>query len=136
MNGMSMRDFKHLVRQVMETLPAEIAAHTGNVVVEVADKADEELLHRAGFKDEEIDDGADLFGLFEPFGGLDVDGVEIGDRPNKLWVFKLPHEEEFPDPKRLRTEIRKTVIHELGHHFGFDERDLERFDANPDPFGD
>ena len=41
-----------------------------------------------------------------------------------------------PDPKRLRTEIKKTVVHELAHHFGWTDRDLERFDANPDPFGD
>ena len=38
------------------------------------------------------------------------------------------------EPERLRTEIRKTVIHELAHHFGLTDRDLERFDANPDPF--
>ena len=40
------------------------------------------------------------------------------------------------DPKEMRAEVRKTVIHELAHHFGFSERDLERFDDNPDPFGD
>jgi hypothetical protein len=29
-----------------------------------------------------------------------------------------------------------TVIHELAHHFGLTDRDLERFDDDPDPFGD
>ena len=53
-----------------------------------------------------------------------------------MWIFRNPHEEEFPDPKRLRTEIRKIVIHELAHHFGWTDRDLERFDDNPDPFGE
>ena len=36
----------------------------------------------------------------------------------------------------LLRNIRATVIHEFAHHFGFNERDLEKFDDNPDPFGD
>ena len=40
------------------------------------------------------------------------------------------------DRRQLMIEIRKTVIHELAHHFGYTDRDLERFDDNPDPFGD
>jgi predicted Zn-dependent protease with MMP-like domain len=80
-----------------------------------------------------------LLGLFKPldlpsmFGG---DAVDLHDLQHRLWIFKTPHEEEYPDPKRLRTEIRKTVIHELAHHFGWSDRDLEKFDDNPDPFGD
>ncbi len=31
-------------------------------------------------------------------------------------------------------EIRKTVIHELAHHFGYTDRDLVEFDDNPNPF--
>src|SRR5438876_12260115 len=130
MTRLSMREFKELVQGVMKTLPPEIAAHTGNLVIDVADEANIGLLRQAGFTEEEIDEGADLFGLFEPFPELAVDGVDVSDRPNRLWVFKLPHEEEFPDPRQLRTEIRKTVIHELAHHFGFDEGDLAKWDAN------
>jgi predicted Zn-dependent protease with MMP-like domain len=62
--------------------------------------------------------------------------VDTHSMLHRLWIFRLPHIDEFPDPKRLRTEIRKTVIHELAHHFGWTDRDLERFDDNPDPFGD
>jgi len=32
----------------------------------------------------------------------------------------------FRTPARLRREIRKTIIHEVGHFFGFDDGDLER----------
>ncbi len=131
---MTMHEFKDLVRQVMTTLPPEIAAHTRNLVVDVAEWADDELLRKAGFTDEEIEDGETLYGLFEPMHLPSYDGIETSDRPDRLWVFKGPHEDDFPDPRRLRTEIRKTVIHELAHHFGFDEGDLAKWDANPDPF--
>ena len=41
-----------------------------------------------------------------------------------------------PIPRELRLEIRKTVIHELAHHFGYTERDLDPFESKDDPFGD
>jgi predicted Zn-dependent protease with MMP-like domain len=137
MRRMSMTEFRELVRQVMETLPPSIAQHLNNIVVDVADEPSPEFLHRrTQFTEEEIDEGHTLFGLFEPMPHLSYEGLELDERPNRLWIFKNPHEEEFPDPGRLKVEIRKTVIHELAHHFGWTDRDLERFDATPDPFGD
>ena len=46
---------------------------------------------------------------------------------HRLVIFKRPLEEEFPDRRQLLAEIRKTVIHELAHHFGYTDRDLERW---------
>jgi hypothetical protein len=43
---------------------------------------------------------------------------------HRLVIFKNPLEEEFPERKQLRIEIRNTVIHELAHHFGWTDRDL------------
>lgn len=139
MARMSMSEFKRLVRQVMDTLPAEFQPHLHNVVVDVADEPNEEFLLDAGMTAEEIAAGDTLLGYFEPLelpSGFGGDAIDIADLPHRLWIFKNPHEEEFDDPKRLRIEIRKTVIHELAHHFGWSDRDLEKFDDNPDPFGD
>ncbi len=139
MPRMSMTEFGELVRRVMLTLPPAFGPYLHNLVVDVAEEPDREFLKRAGFSDEEIDAGDTLFGFFEPlqlpspFAG---DFVDVSDLQHRLWIFRNPHEDEFHDPKRLRTEIRKTVIHELAHHFGWSDRDLERFDANPDPFDD
>lgn len=52
--------------------------------------------------------------------------MEITERPNRILIFQRPLVEDFPDPDELRKEIRKTVIHELGHHFGLNEHDLEK----------
>jgi len=62
-------------------------------------------------------------------------GVDLADLPHRILIFKRPLEEDFPDRRQLLIEIRKTVIHELAHHFGWTDRDLERFDDTPDPFG-
>jgi len=136
---MTRREFKTLVARVMETLPKEFQPFLDNVVVEVADEPDRELMLRAGLTDDEIDDGESLLGLFDPLelpSSWASDAIDTHDMMHRLWIFKLPLEEEFPDPKRLRIEVRKTVIHELAHHFGYTDRDLERFDDDPDPLGD
>lgn len=133
---MTMKEFKSYIAQIMHQLPAEFKPYLDNLVVDVAEEPDRDFLLQAGLTEEEIDEGESLLGLFEsmdvPMGAYD--SVDFPDLPHRLWIFKNTHEEEFPDPQQLRIEIRKTVIHELAHHFGFDERDLERFDANPNPF--
>ena len=63
---MKRQEFKRLVAQVMETLPKEFEPFLTNVVVEVTDEPDDELLRRAGFTDEEIEEGESLLGLFDP----------------------------------------------------------------------
>jgi predicted Zn-dependent protease with MMP-like domain len=136
MKRMPMRKFMRIVRRVLETLPEEIAQHLDNVVVDVEDEPDIETLRRMDFTEDEIDAGESLYGLFVPLEMHDPDGVDFLDHPHRILIYKRPLEEDFPDPRELRTEIRKTVIHELAHHFGWTDRDLERFDDNPDPFGD
>jgi predicted Zn-dependent protease with MMP-like domain len=139
MKRMSLRRFGQIVARVMETLPEEFRPYLDNVVVDVEEEPSERTLLQAGFTREEIADGESLYGLFVPLEmptawsteALDMHGV-----PHRIRIFKRPLEEDFPERRQLMIEIRKTVIHELAHHFGWTDRDLERFDAKPDPFGD
>jgi predicted Zn-dependent protease with MMP-like domain len=131
---MSLQKFGRIVAEVMQTLPPEITAHLDNVVVDVEEEPSERSLREMGFTDEEIVAGDSLYGLFVPMPVGQPDNVDFLDSPHRILIYKRPLEDDFPDPRQLRIEIRKTVIHELAHHFGWTEKDLERFDDNPDPF--
>jgi predicted Zn-dependent protease with MMP-like domain len=133
---MSLRKFGQLVARVLETLPEPIKEHLDNVVVDVQEEPTEQDLREAGFSDEEIAEGDTLYGLFVPMPLELPDDGDFLDRPNRILIYKRPLEDEFPDPRQLRIEIRKTVVHEVAHHFGLTDRDLERFDARENPFGD
>ena len=89
--------FEEHVRRALDSLPPEIARKLENVAVVVEDQNREE---------------PDLLGLFE--GGGDY-------MPDKVTIYRIPLEEDFPDPAELEEEIRITVLHELGHYFGMDE---------------
>jgi predicted Zn-dependent protease with MMP-like domain len=132
---MSFRRFRDYVARVLETLPAELKQHLDNVVVDVEDEPDEQTLRGLDFTEEEIADGASLYGLFVPF-PIDTEALDVNDRPNRIIIYKNPLEEDFPDRRQLLIEIRKTVVHELSHHFGYSDRDLERFDSTDNPFPD
>jgi predicted Zn-dependent protease with MMP-like domain len=138
MSRMSLERFGAIVARVMETLPEEFAPYLDNVVVDVEDAPTPELLRDLGYSDDEIAEGDSLFGLFAPMrlpSAWGTEAIDLHDLPHRLIIFKRPLEEEFSG-RQLLIEIRKTVIHELAHHFGWTDRDLERFDNTPDPFGD
>lgn len=132
--SMSMKKFAAIVRQAIESLPDEIMVHMENVVIDVEDEPSVEFLREAGFTDEEIDAGESLYGYFMPLEG--VSSSDMLENPNRIIIFRNTLEEDFPDPHELLIEIRKTVVHEIAHHFGLTDRDLEKFDDNPDPFGE
>ena len=130
---MSMKKFAAVVRGAIDALPPEIKRHLENVVIDVEGEPSDEFLREAGFTDEEIEEGDSLYGYFMPFEG--ASSSEMLENPNRILIFRNPLEEDFPDRCELEIEIRKTVVHEIAHHFGWSDRDLERFDDNPDPFG-
>ena len=97
--------FDDHVRAALDALPAHIAAALKNVAIVVED---------------ENRDDPDLFGLYEGI-PLPERGDMAGHLPDKITIYRLPLEDEFPDPRELEEEIRITVLHELGHYFGLDE---------------
>ena len=97
--------FEEQVRAALDSLPPHLAAALQNIAVVVED---------------ENADEPDLFGLYEGV-PLPERGDMAGALPDRIAIYRLPLEEEFPDPLELRREIRITVLHELGHYFGLDE---------------
>ncbi len=97
--------FDHHVQAALDALPAHIAGALKNVAIVV--------------EDENRDDPG-VFGLYEGI-PLPERGDMAGHLPDKITIYRLPLEEEFPDPRELEEEIRITVLHELGHYFGLDE---------------
>jgi predicted Zn-dependent protease with MMP-like domain len=92
--------FEQSVRRALDSLPAPIAAKLQNVAVVVEDEDPED---------------PDLFGVCR----------EDPYMPVTIAIYRLPLEDEFPDRDDLEREIRVTVLHELGHYFGMDERELD-----------
>jgi predicted Zn-dependent protease with MMP-like domain len=99
--------FEDLVGAALDSLPAELGTVMRNVAVVVEDATPD----------------SNLLGLYE--------GVPLTERlsdysavlPDKITIFRLPICARCDTEEELVAEIRTTVVHEVGHHFGIsDER--------------
>src|SRR5258708_5182959 len=115
MKRMPRREFEEIVTSAVQSLPDAAKKQLHNIVVDIEDEPDEETLRDVGFTEEEIAEGDTLFGLFQIMPGFSRDI----DDPHRITIYKRPLEETFPDREELIDEIRKTVLHELHHHFGY-----------------
>ena len=111
--------FERLVGRALDGIPMPFAAALREVAVVVEDEPSRAQLRENGLGPEET-----LYGLYEgtPRTEWAADWVIA---PNKITLFRLPLEEDFPDPADLEDEVRITVLHELAHHLGIDDDRLE-----------
>jgi predicted Zn-dependent protease with MMP-like domain len=111
--------FEDLVRQALDSLPADIARAMDNVEVVVEDEPPEELLR-------ELSRGETLLGHYH---GVPLTnrgpGSYFGALPDCISIYRGPIERIARSPAAVRDEVRRTVIHEIGHHFGIDDDRLD-----------
>lgn len=124
MSGMTDEEFESIVADALDSIPDRLFAAMDNVIVTVAGEPDERQLAAMGDESAETC-GNELLGLYEGL-PLTARGAYYGegDVPDVISIFKGPHERSFPSHARIVEEIRKTVIHEVGHFFGNDEETL------------
>ena len=73
----------------------------------------------------------DLLGLYEGVNRLDrASGYHLV-APDRITLFWKPILEEVgsADPAAIRAEVRKTIVHEVAHHFGIDDAELEQLES-------
>ncbi|MGC8633833.1 MAG: metallopeptidase family protein [Candidatus Limnocylindrales bacterium] len=107
--------FEQALEHAMDTLPAQLRPLLDEVAVVVDDVPSAEQRRTAGLRPGEM-----LYGLYEGVPPTEY-ASDWAVLPNKITLFRLPLEEDFPDPIDLAEEVRITLVHELAHHAGFDE---------------
>jgi predicted Zn-dependent protease with MMP-like domain len=110
--------FDQLVDRALAGIPSPFRESLREVAIVIEDEPSADQL-----RDDEFD-GDGLYGIYEgtPRTEWAADSVAA---PNKITLFRLALEEDFPDPGELAEEVRQTVIHELAHHLGIDDDRLD-----------
>jgi predicted Zn-dependent protease with MMP-like domain len=114
------RPFEDLVADALDALPDNIARLLENVAIVVEDEPSREQLGESGMLP-----GQSLYGMYEGISPV-VYGADLAPFPNKITLFRLILEEDFPDPADLAREVQRTVVHELAHHAGISDDALHR----------
>ena len=114
------QEFEAIVSASIDELPPKLLAALNNVAISVEDMPSIADLTAAGLPSEQ-----EIYGLYV--------GIPLTNRttnytmvvPARIKIYKVPLERDFPDHAILKAQIRKTVLHELGHLYGMDEGDLK-----------
>ena len=125
MNSADRDRFDRLLEEVLATLPPRLHELIEEAPLIVEDRPSPELLEELGMDPEDDDDL--LCGLHSGT-PLTERSVEYGDDlPETIHLFRegiVAHAGGWARVESVRREIRITVLHEIGHHFGLDEDDL------------
>ncbi|WP_428938252.1 metallopeptidase family protein [Fontivita pretiosa] len=118
----SKSEFARLVQQALSELPPQFARFLEEVPVEIRDRPSPKLLRKLGMDQDDL-----LLGLYQGPSLMDRSEIEGRGTPtlNHILIFQEDIELVSESEQDLIREIRTTVLHELGHHFGMTERDLD-----------
>lgn len=123
----SLDDFAALARAAFDALPEPFRSLAGDVVIRVDDFADEETLAMM-----EMEDPFELTGLYH---GVDVgrrDEMGPAAEPSRIFLYRRPILDEWAErgDVALGELIAHVLIHEIGHHFGLTDDDIDEIEAD------
>jgi predicted Zn-dependent protease with MMP-like domain len=124
----SLDDFEQIAAAAFAALPAEFRELAGNVPCVVSEFPDEETM-----REMELETEFDILGLFRGV-GLPQGGATpfTGQLPNQVWLYRRPildYWAESETGETLGEIITHVLVHEIGHHFGFSDEDMEAIEA-------
>jgi len=98
-----MKEFEEAAQAAIESIPEEFEPYLENTVFLIEERSPDGLM-----------------GLYEGAGALHAgEGL-----PERITLYKESHERSASTMRELVEEVRRTILHEVGHHFGMEEGDL------------
>jgi predicted Zn-dependent protease with MMP-like domain len=117
---MTREEFEEEVVQALDLVPEEFRGYLAEVAVVIEDWPSAEQRHRLRLRRNET-----LFGLYEGVPRTRRDSSYNLALPDRITLFRGPLLQfAGPDREHLRQQVRRTVLHEIAHHFGFGEERL------------
>lgn len=106
--------FEDLVAEALDSIPPEFMTELDNVEVVVEDEPPPEAVADL------VPRGHTLFGLYHGIPKTER-GIHYQSMPDKISIYRGPIVRAFRTPARIKEQVRRTVIHEIAHHFGIDD---------------
>ena len=117
--------FEELAQVAWARLPEAFRAPAGDLLIRVDDFATDEVLDAL-----RIDDAFDLLGLYH---GVSLDKkslLDVPQQPDMVFLYRRPLLDEWANSDvTLGEVVTHVLVHEVGHHFGFSDADMERIEA-------
>lgn len=118
----SLDSIEAIARDSFARLPEHFRRLAGDVVIRVAEFAEDEVLDELGIESE-----FGVLGLFQGVGLAHDSATPLtGQLPNMIWLYRRPILDYWAEHReRLGAIVSHVLIHEIGHHFGLSDDDME-----------
>ena len=112
--------FEALVRQAIDGVPSEYRRLLNNVAIVVEETPSQDVLDELGLESED-----ELLGLYSGI-SLEQDSFFSagGQLPARISIYRRPILRLCRSAEEVVQEVRDTVVHEIGHHFGLDDDEM------------
>ncbi len=122
----SLDDLEAMGRAALEDLPAGFRRRAGEILIRVSDFPEPEVIEEMGAETD-----FDLLGLFHGVGlAHDAAVPHSGRMPNMIWLYRRPILDYWAEHEEtLGAIVSHVLIHEIGHHFGLSDEDMEAIEA-------
>ena len=121
----SLAEMETTAHDIFERLPAEFRGLCEGVILRVDDFPTEEVMDEM-----ECDSEFDLLGLFQGVGLPQQSFADVARLPNMVWLYRRPILDYWAEhDETLGHIVRHVLIHEIGHHFGLSDADMEAIEA-------
>ncbi|MBL8782203.1 MAG: metallopeptidase family protein [Alphaproteobacteria bacterium] len=126
MSAPTLDDIETLAREVYDRLPEEFRERCGDILFRVEDFPDEDVIEEM-----ELETQYDILGLFQGVALTQrAESETVPREPNVVFLYRRPILDEWSESQILLGDIvTHVLIHEVGHHFGFSDDDMERIEA-------
>lgn len=115
--------FELLVQNSLQKLPRRFKKKLANISVEVEDLPSQELLNDMGIR------SGKLLGLYQGV-PLTKRGWNYGNMlPDRIVIYQRTIESVAASPEAIEKIVQDTVIHEIGHYFGFSDKELREIET-------
>ncbi|MGN6550329.1 MAG: metallopeptidase family protein [Pararhizobium sp.] len=120
----SLAEFESLARHAYASLPEEFRGLCGDVIIQISDFPSDEIV-----EDMALDTPFDLLGLFEGRGIGERYSFVTGEMPNTISLYRRAILDYWAENEETLGDIvTHVLIHEIGHHFGLSDEDMERIE--------
>lgn len=125
----SLDEIARMAERAMATIPPGLARHVRDVAIAVHERADQETLDALG-----IESVWELTGLYHGTPLTDRSVMDVARQPEMIFLYREPILLEWIETgEDLYRLVRSVVIHEVAHHFGFSDADIEAIEEDPEP---
>lgn len=113
-------DFERVVDEAIASIPDDLMNRIDNMSIDITEEPTTE--QRASVH---CAQGGELLGLYR---GVPLPtrarGYGVGNLPDQIWLFRGPIKRVSSSVDGARDQVRRTILHEIGHHFGMSDARL------------